>query len=59
MSHEWRAPNLSVCPMCRPQKTDCFAYSDGRCKALEDTHFKNNVCPFYKNKRKVDEKWTK
>ena len=39
---------MSKLQKCRQQKTDCFAYMKGVCKALKDTRF-NYPCPFYKS----------
>lgn len=35
---------------CCENTTDCFAYCNGICIALEDTDFKGRHCPFYKKK---------
>ena len=38
-------------PSCEQKRTDCKSNSHGRCRALEDTHFKR-PCPFYKKREK-------
>lgn len=42
--------NSNCAPRCN--RENCFAYADGRCRALSDNRF-NRDCPFYKN---ADEK---
>lgn len=36
---------------CEGKKKDCFAYLNGRCRALCDGDFKKKDCPFYKTKQ--------
>ena len=50
---------LTQCPSCRYDKYDCFAYKEGKCKALDSTFFKSGRCPFYKSKDKVEYVWRK
>lgn len=38
---------------CQQNLDDCFAYSNGRCKVLHDTHFKRR-CPFHKPRTKKE-----
>ena len=33
--------------MCKQGLTDCIMNKKGYCAALEDTTFRNKVCPFY------------
>ena len=35
--------------VCREAKSDCTAYYNGRCVALQDTDFKR-PCPFFKSR---------
>jgi len=59
MSHEYKAPNPAICPTCKAVKIDCFAYKDGKCRALNNTYFKHDRCPFYKHRDNVEYKWRK
>ena len=37
--------------MTTPAQTDCFAYNNGKCRALTDLFCKNEICKFYKKRR--------
>lgn len=41
---------LPDCPADRVCCTSCHAYRDGKCAALADVHFADNICPFYKER---------
>lgn len=34
---------------------ECFAYKNGKCKALKVTHCEGDGCRFYKTKEQLDE----
>ena len=42
-------------PPCEQNKSDCLAFSSGRCRCLHDTHFTRD-CPFYANAEMVKKK---
>lgn len=39
---------------CKNQKKDCFAYLNGRCRALCDGDFNGKQCSFYKEKTEYE-----
>lgn len=39
---------------CKNHKTDCFAYLNGRCRALCDGEFNGKKCSFYKEKKEYE-----
>lgn len=47
MSTKKRSPTLRN--VCREAKSDCIAYSNGVCIALQETNFKR-PCPFFKSR---------
>lgn len=44
---------LPDCPEDRECCKSCHAYRNGKCGALRDVHFKNNTCPFYKDREQA------
>lgn len=44
---------LPDCPEDRECCKSCHAYRDGKCGVLRDVYFKNNTCPFYKDREQA------
>lgn len=40
-------------PNCEGNRSDCFAFCDGKCAVLNDTRF-GRPCPFYKTKKQCE-----
>jgi len=40
--------------VCDKGKKDCFAYLNGRCRALCECNFGEKNCPFYKTKEEYE-----
>lgn len=45
---------LDLTPCHEPRRKFCLLNEDGKCRALNDTNFKHDSCPFYKDKRQMD-----
>lgn len=39
--------------LCEQDKKNCFAYREGKCRILDNTHF-NRDCPFFKTRQQYE-----
>lgn len=42
-------------PVCKNlRNSTCFAIDEGKCSVLDNTVFKNNICPFRKTREQIE-----